>query len=417
MNYKDIKTNNKGFYYYKTDDFATIKIAHYFTYNLTKENYLKAVILSVYLFKANSIYKSEKEICDREKELYGTYLSDHNFYWGNKGMFSFELKMINPRIIEEDYFKEAMDFYKDIMLNVNFKNNRLKKDIFEQIKKDIINEVKDDYKDPKYLCDMNFYTKLLPNSTYHINKVSDLEEFIERVNNVTDKDIIDFYNELMNNYVLSRVFGNLLDEEIKYIENLFDFKQIDFDYDYFVKDKMVTKDIEIIDSNTSQSSIRFCYDIKNYSKDKYYLYDNICWIIGDYNGPLYRIFREKLGIIYSCYCDYCRGMFYIVLQIDKKNKDKAIDGMKELNEYLRDKKKVNKLLDYVKKFRNNLLITNSESFDSNVFKVNNYLFKNDKSEEEIVDLTNKLSVEDIINELDNFEYKCLYFYRGDKNEE
>ena len=417
MNYKNIKTNNKGLYYYKTDDFATIKIAHYFTYKLTKENYLKASILCIYLFKANSIYKSEKEICDREKELYGTYLSDHNFYWGNKGMFSFELKMINPRRIGEDYFEESLNFYRDILLNVNFNNSRLKKDVFEQIKKDIINEMKDNFKNPRYMCNMNFYTKLLPNSSYNSSRVIDLDEFIDRVNNVTDKDIIDFYNELMSNYVLTRVFGNLLDKEIKYIDNLFDFKQIDFDYDYFVKDKMNTKDIEIVDSNTSQSSIRFCYDIKDYSKDKYYLYDNICWIINDSNGPIQKIFRDSLGIIYSGYCGYVRGMFYVVLQIDKKNKDKAIKGMKEFNKYLHDKKKMDNMLTFIKELRKNLLITHEESLDANVSKFNNYIFNCDRTEEEVFELTNKLSVEDIISEFDNFEYKCLYFYRGDKNEE
>ena len=138
MNIKNIKSNNNGFYYYKTDEFATIDIRYYFNYENTKENYIKAKILSNYLLKTNKLYKTQKEITDRSKELYGLSVNIGNKEFGSKTFIYFELKMANPRIIEEDYFNDALEFYKNIMLKPNFKDNKLDMEVFNQIKKKII---------------------------------------------------------------------------------------------------------------------------------------------------------------------------------------------------------------------------------------------------------------------------------------
>ena len=37
MDIKNIKSNNNGFYYYKTDEFATIDIRYYFNYENIKD--------------------------------------------------------------------------------------------------------------------------------------------------------------------------------------------------------------------------------------------------------------------------------------------------------------------------------------------------------------------------------------------
>ena len=92
MNIKNIKSNNNGFYYYKTDEFATIDIRYYFNYENIKENYIKARILSNYLLKTNEIYKTQKQISDKTKELYGLSVNIGNKNFGSKTFIYFELK-------------------------------------------------------------------------------------------------------------------------------------------------------------------------------------------------------------------------------------------------------------------------------------------------------------------------------------
>ncbi|MBQ9024422.1 MAG: insulinase family protein [Bacilli bacterium] len=418
MNIKNIKSNNNGFYYYKTDEFATIDIRYYFNYENTKENYIKAKILSNYLLKTNKLYKTQKEITDRSKELYGLSVNIGNKEFGSKTFIYFELKMANPRIIEEDYFNDALEFYKNIMLKPNFKDNKLDMEVFNQIKKEIIDKENNNIKNSSKYNERLYYKNIIPNSIINQRIITDIKELEDIINKIEDIDIINFYNDIINNYITSFAFGNLLDEEIKIIENTFDFKQIDFDYKYDVKDEILTNDIEITSKETTQSYIYFTYEIKDYKKENSYIYDALNTLLNNNNGPIYTVYRTKLGISYSQYEQilYNNGVFFIEADIDKKNKQKAINGLKEIFDILNDKEEVERLLKYTKERRRQLLISYSESVKEIINELEKYILKYDLSEKEKLKLINNLSVDDIMSQINNLEYKCMYFYKGDKDE-
>ena len=410
--------NNKGFYYYKTNDFATMYIRHYFNYENTKENCIKSIILSKYLIKTNEVYKTAKEISDKSKELYGLNVLVRQRTFGSKTMLSFELKMVNPRVIEEDYFLDALNFYKCIMLKPNFKDGKLDNELFNLIKKEIINKKKNEFKDPSIMNERLFYKNVIPNSDINNHNIADEKEFDSIINNIKDIDIINFYNEIINNYISSFAVGNLLDEEIKLIENAFNFKQIDFDYKYDYKDEIVNNDIEIISKDTTQSNIYFVYDIKDYDFKKSYMYDALNTMLLYNSGPIFNVYRTNLGIMYAGYAGilYNNGLLFIKIDIDKKNQEKSINGLKDVFNILNDKKEVSKLLKYAKEKRKELLNSHSEDILSIVKEVENYTLKYDLFEKDKLKLINKLTIDDVINQINNLEYKCMYFYKGDKNE-
>lgn len=410
--------NNKGFYYYKTNDFATMYIRHYFNYENTKENCIKSMILSKYLIKTNEVYKTAKEISDKSKELYGLNVLVRQRTFGSKTMLSFELKMVNPRVIEEDYFLDALNFYKCIMLKPNFKDGKLDNELFNLIKNEIINKKKNEFKDPSIMNERLFYKNVIPNSDINNHNIADEKEFDSIINNIKDVDIINFYNEVINNYISSFAVGNLLDKEIKLIENAFDFKQIDFDYKYDYKDEIVNKDIEIISNDTTQSNIYFVYDIKDYDFKKSYMYDALNTMLLYNSGPIYNVYRTNLGIMYAGYAGilYNNGLLFIKIDIDKKNQEKSINGLKDVFNILHDKKEVSKLLKFAKEKRKELLNSHSEDILSIVKEVENYTLKYDLFEKDKLKLINKLTIDDVINQINNLEYKCMYFYKGDKNE-
>ena len=410
--------NNKGFYYYKTNDFATMYIRHYFNYENTKENCIKSMILSKYLIKTNEVYKTAKEISDKSKELYGLNVLVRQRTFGSKTMLSFELKMVNPRVIEEDYFLDALNFYKCIMLKPNFKDGKLDNELFNLIKNEIINKKKNEFKDPSIMNERLFYKNVIPNSDINNHNIADEKEFDSIINNIKDIDIINFYNEIINNYISSFAVGNLLDKEIKLIENTFNFKQIDFDYKYDYKDEIVNNDIEIISKDTTQSNIYFVYDIKDYDLKKSYMYDALNTMLLYNSGPIYNVYRTNLGIMYAGYAGilYNNGLLFIKIDIDKKNQEKSINGLKDVFNILHDKKEVSKLLKYAKEKRKELLNSHSEDILSIVKEVENYTLKYDLFEKDKLKLINKLTIDDVINQINNLEYKCMYFYKGDKDE-
>lgn len=418
MEIKNIKNNNKGLNYYKTDEFATIDIRQYFNYENNKENFIKSLLLRNYLLKTNNKYKTHKQIIDKSRELYGLKVIISNYNFGIKSIICFELKMVNPRIIEENYFNDALNFYKDIMLKPNFIDNKLDKKIFNQIKKELIDRERNNIKNPSILSERLYYKNVLPNSIINNQIITDINEFENIVNNINDNDIIDFYNKLMESYISSLAFGNLLDEEIKLIENSFNFSPINFDYKYDKKEKVSKEDIEVISKETSQSNIYFTYEIKNFKKENRYLYEVLMTMLNNSNGPIYNTYRTKLGIMYSGYAItlYKQGVIYIKVDIDKNNKDKAINGLKEIFDILNDKKELNKLLEFAKEKAKEISISNSENLTASINEIENYIFKLDFSTDKKLKLTNKLTMEDIIKQIENLEYKGTYFYKGDKDE-
>ena len=418
MNIKDIKCKNKTIYYYKTKDFATIDIRHYFYFESNKENYIKSLLLNCYLLRTNEKYKTQKEINDKTKELYGLKINITNYSPGIKSLNCFEFKMVNPRVIEEDYFLDAINFYKDIILKPNFKDNKLDKEVFSQIKKELIDKEKNNIKDPNILNERLYYKNTFPKSIINSRIITDIKELEEIINNIKDIDIINFYNEIMNNYVTSIAFGNLLNEEISLIENSFDFKPSKFDFKYDIKETINNKDTEIVSKDTTQSYIYFTYDIKNFKKENKYLYEVLMIMLNNSNGPIYNTYRTKMGIMYSGYSItlFNFGGMFILVNIDKASKDKAIQGLKEIFDILHDEKELNKLLKFAKERIKETFISNSENVDSVINELESYVLKNDLSTEEKLKLVNKLTIKDIINQIDNLEYKSMYFYKGDKNE-
>lgn len=417
MDIKKIKSLKNGFSYYQTDEFVTIVIKHQFNYELNKENYIKANILRNYMLKTNEVYKHEKDINDRGKELYSSVnITNKNI--GIKSFLNFELKMVNPRVIEEDYFLDALNYYKDIMLKPNFKDNKLDKTIFNQVKKEIIDREKNNIKNPNIINLRLYYKNIWPESNANEKEITNIKELEDIMSKIKEEDIIEFYSYIINNYVSSYAFGNLTDEEIKMIDNSFNFKQIDFDYKYDIKEKIIDKDIEIISKDTTQSNIYFTYEIKDYNKDNIYLYETLLHLTNSQNGPVFDVYRTKMGIIYQGTFNiyYNRGVITIRLDIDKENKDKAKKGLKDVFDILNNKEDVDKLLKYAKEKIKTLALSNSEDFEKNVIEIENYLLRYNLPISEKLDKINKLTVDDIIKQINNLEYKSTYFYKGDKDE-
>ena len=415
MDKKNIKGDN-GFYYYQTKDFVTISIRYFFSYENTFENRVKANFLCRYMLRTNKVYKSKKEINDRSKELYASNVAIQSKKWGTKYFICFELQMPDPKVIKENYFKDAIKFFKDLMLKPNFNGNKLDEMIFNEIKKEIIESHNDFLKSPDFIAEKLFLKNVFPESDMNNEFIIDKDVFKKVVDSIKDKDLISFYNDLIKNFITSFAFGNLLDEELNYIKNTFKFEKIEFDYKYDFKDKINSKDTEFVSKDTTQSYIYFVYDIKDYKKENSYIYDALNYMLNYQNGPIFNIFRTKLGIVYSASATilFNRGALYIKANIDKKNKDKALKGLEDVFKVLHDEEKVASLLDYAKEKTLESLIVSSENVITFINRMQTLALKYNYSLEETLEKINKLEVKDIINQIDNLEYKCTFFYKGDK---
>lgn len=416
MNTDLIKQDN-NFYSYQTDDFVSIFIKHIFNIENSPKNYCLAKILCSYMMRTNQIYKTEKEIQDKSKSLYRTMFFAHTEIKGTKLFIYLSLKMIDQKVINDDFFNEAINFFKDMITKPNFSKGKLDKQVLEEIKKDITNSVQRVEKNPDQFQSILFYRNMLPESDFNYKNPS-FEELKDMLDSIKDKDIIDFYHTTLDRHIATFSFGNLNDKENKIIKDSFKFKSCPFDYSYDHKENL-SDDYKVIKSNdTTQSYLYVAYDITDYKKENTYIYYALLPMLNPFKGLCHKILRDELGIVYQTYADFLsnRGIFMICAQIDKKNTDKALAGIDEIMKRILDKDFLEEMLTFTKEKYTQELDTSTELLNSNIVYLERYILKNEMLKKELVDKINTLTVDDIIRQINNLKKKYIFLYEGDKDE-
>ena len=417
MNLEDIKIKYPGFYYYQCNTYASIEINFKFNYESTKENYVKSMILCKYLSETNAKYKTLKKLNDKCRDLYSAnYFIDFT-NTANKHFIEFTFNMYDYKIIGENYFKDAINFFHTIMFKPNFKDNHLDTFIFEKIKQEIFDDEKEANCEPRIMQYRYFLKYAFPQSDKVLNKYEDINELTEILSKITEKDIIDFYNEIMNNFVRGYVFGNLNDNEIDYIAQKFKFETSNFDSNYLIHEKISSGEKTIKSKDTTQSYLYVVYDISNYSIKERYIYQAIVGILNSsLSGLIYNVLRDELSLVYSANSTFygLRGFMYIEANIDKKNKDKCLEGIEEIFKRLQDKEIIGKLLKFYQDKMNQNYYTKQEELKYYLNELNNFVYEISDSEEKNLSLINGLTTEDIIKYVKRLEKKFIFFYQGDK---
>ncbi len=417
MNTKDIKIIEPGFYYYQKEDFATIKLGFRFNFKPSKKNCLIADLLCDYMNRCNGKYHTLKEINDKCRDLYAADYAVRSKRTGQKHYIDFNYTMLDHKIIGDNFFKDAIDFFKEIMFNPLFKDNKLDSKTLAKIKQDMYDDEKEANLEPAEMQYRYFLKSIIPKSNIVKTNFLNLTELVKVLNEITDEDIINFYYELLKNYSRGWCFGNLSDEEINYISNTFKFKTSNLQKDYFHLDEIKEGYKEIKDKETTQSYLYMTYAIKDYKPEEVVLYDAILSMLNSsMTGLVLKVLRQELELVYSASADFftMRGIIYITAKIDKKNKEKCIEGINEIFRRLHDKKIITKLLKYHKEKCNEIYISNKDNISYYLGNFTSYVYENEMEEDEEIKIINSLKVSDILNAVNRMELKNTFFYRGDK---
>ena len=241
------------------------------------------------------------------------------------------------------------------------------------------------------------------------------------MDSITDKDIIDFYNEIINNHYKTLLFGKINKEQINKVLKTIKLKgtnnskiekreYIDLQSEYN----------EYISKEYTQSVLHITYNIKNVDKYTTRPYITVLnTFINGLEGLLYQTLRYKYGLVYNCggYMLFRKSNVIVFdASIDKKNKDKTIEAIKEVIEGYKDIKKVEERLDITKKkIKQNAYL--ADEFSYNIFdKVYNYLYNEGLSDKKYIEMINKITAKDIVEFFSSLDKENIFFYVGDKDE-
>ncbi|MBR2604008.1 MAG: insulinase family protein [Bacilli bacterium] len=421
MQIKDIKKINNNTYYYYDDSGVDFVINNTFVFDTSRINSLKAEILSDYLTTINKKYDSVKKVYNKKRELFSPVLSMFSMSYSNKSLFTINYRMIDPKIVKEDYFDDSLEFLHDMIFNPLFIDGKLDSDRVSIIKKDIydrfINTVKDFY----YEVNTKFDKTVLKGYSNNLLIYDTKEELKKELDSITDKDIIDFYNEIINNHYKTLLFGKINKEQINKVLKTIKLKgtnnskiekreYIDLQSEYN----------EYISKEYTQSVLHITYNIKNVDKYTTRPYITVLnTFINGLEGLLYQTLRYKYGLVYNCggYMLFRKSNVIVFdASIDKKNKDKTIEAIKEVIEGYKDIKKVEERLDITKKkIKQNAYL--ADEFSYNIFdKVYNYLYNEGLSDKKYIEMINKITAKDIVEFFSSLDKENIFFYVGDKDE-
>ena len=308
---------------------------YYFKVKITKKNYLVYHILTSFINNSNKIYKTKKEMRDKENSLYDLYVGCDSFIDGNVCYFSFNIDLVDENIIGNNYYKEAIKYIKDYIFNVNFKN----KLELDNIKNRMINNLYNIK--PEINANIKFIHNLLKDDLSEQIQICDLDELKIELNKIHLSDLEKAYNNVFKSYVTGYIMGNISNDNLN-ISNCFN-EAVKMNKNYYKKFHIEDNYTEMVDDKTNQSFLYVTYEINNFNKNKAALYRLMEQLLGGkINSLLMTILRKKYGLVYMARGNYVakRNIFFIKAYIDENNKDKTIEAIEEVFTLISDEKLV-----------------------------------------------------------------------------
>lgn len=413
MKNSDVKRLN-NLYYYKTNDFAYMTIKHYFTYEGNKRNYIICSLLCSYLKKCNAKIGDCQSIERTSRSLYSTSVHVGHRVDGNKFFFTTSLIMVDPKVIGEDYMDKSLYFYKDMITKPLF--NPFDDELLEHIKKVKINRKDMNLNDTDYLQMEMMKKRCILRDCKNEIIITDINEYKEIINSITKEDLIEFYYNLMNNFVTSYAFGNFTDEDIVKISSLFDYSKVNFDYNYRTNAKLIKNDIVMDDNRTTQSYLYTLYKINTIDKiDKTIIYYYLNYLCNS-SGLLHQILRDQMGIVYSTHAGIFTDDEVVFLQanIDKVNEKKALEGLKEVFNKMQTIKELKKSFEFNKEKMNEQYLRTMEDPKLLAEELSKVTLNNDMTRYELKQLIDNITFEEYCQPVKTLEHHCNFIYRGTK---
>ena len=413
---KNIEKIDKNTYFYKYDSVSYV-VCYSFRYETNRLNYMLATLLGRYLTEVSNKYTSKKEIMDKSMELYNAsvHISDYSC----KGYSTMDayLRIIDPKKVKEDYLDDAIDYFYELVCNPFIRDNKLDQETFNRLKNKMYNDYVNSSKDMHFEHYKEYCSTVLTDSILNFNIFKDMKELKELIDSITDKDIIDFYYKLINNNYKAILFGNMSNTDVKKITSKFNFNKSNYKLDYTDYINIKKEYNEYVNKNFSQSMLNITYNVDNKYNNRVYasILDIMC---NSTDGMLMIILRGKYGLVYhaSVCLDFRLKSFHIDADIDKKNKDKTIDAIKEFIDDMHDKKKVEEKLKFAKeKIKENIYLSEESSY-AEYNKVFDVVYEKEMTDRELLSKVNKVTVKDIIDFMDTLTNENIFFYIGDKDE-
>ena len=338
MDYNELNIKNGiKLHTIKTEKFKTNLIAVILTTKLEKENVTKNALIPAVLRRGTASLNTLEELNKKLEDMYGASLDCGLDKTGDNQVLKFYIESVNDEFLpqnDENMLKKSLEKIFELVFNPYLENNCFKKEYVEQEKENLkqIIEGKIDNK-ARYALD-RCIEEMYKNEPFGLYKYG----YVEDLNNIDEKNLYEYYLELINKCKIDIFVSGLLDNQIEeIIKNNQNINKLKERKPEFVmpetKFKIAEKENTVQESmDVNQGKLVIGLDLDFDNEDLRYdamIYNSI--LGGSANSKLFQNVREKASLAYTAGSSYYRfkNNIFINCGIEIENYDKALNIIKQ----------------------------------------------------------------------------------------
>lgn len=321
----------------KTEKFKTNLIAVMLTTKLDKENVTKNALIPAVLRRGTASLNTLEEINKKLEDMYGASLDCGLDKTGDNQVLKFYIESVNDEFLPQDnenMLKKSLESIFELVFNPYLENNYFKKEYVEQEKENLkqIIEGKIDNK-ARYALD-RCIEEMYKNEPFGLYKYG----YVEDLNNIDEKNLYEYYIELINKCKIDIFVSGILDDQVEeIIKNNKNINKLKERIPEFIMPEMKPKIAENENSlqesmEVTQGKLIIGLDLDIDKEDLRYdtmIYNSI--LGGSANSKLFQNVREKASLAYAASSSYYRfkNNIFINCGIEIGNYDKALEIIKQ----------------------------------------------------------------------------------------
>ena len=395
--------------------FKTNLISVYIQRKLDRNEVTKNALLPGILKSGCNKYKTLGQLTDREEELYGSYLHAGASKRGESQVLGFSILSVNEKYLDEKILGQCIEFLNEIINNplvidggFNEEYLNIEKEILKDSIMSIIND-KGNYA-MKRTNEIMF-----EGEPYSING----KGYIEDLDNIDRVSLYEHYKEVLKTSPIEIMIEGEFEETevVELIKEKFQFDRgniIDIPKEeYYIEVDKVKEVKETMDIAQGKLVMGYRCNVDYLDEEKYYsLLLGSRILGGGADSKLFINVREKESLCYTIYSTIqkSKSTMMVCSGIEAQNYEKTVNLVKEQVQKLKDGDITESEISNAKiAFINSLNSLNDEIGRISDFYFSQSISKNKSDLDQIKNMINKSTKEDIVEAVKNIELDTIYF--------
>ncbi|GAA0231825.1 EF-P 5-aminopentanol modification-associated protein YfmF [Metaclostridioides mangenotii] len=410
--------NNINLTLIKTSKFKTNLVSVYIQRELDREDVTKNALLPSVITSGSNKYPTLREISHKLDSLYGASLLSNAGKRSEKQILEFKILGINDKFIDEDIFKDMIEFLNEIINNPFIEDEGFKEEYLNLEKQNLRDKIKAAINDKKSYAQSKCVEAMCKDERYSIDE----NGYEDDIDSITAVDLYNHYKNILKTSPIDIVVEGNFDEDfvVESIKQNFKFERgeiIEIPRGEFSKKVDEVKIVEEkMDITQGKLVMGYRANVDYMDNDKYYsLVVGNSVFGGGAHSKLFNNVREKESLCYYVYSsvEKYKSIMFVSSGIEAQNYEKAVKIIKEQLEDLKN----GKITDQEISNSKSALINSAKSVTDNIGGMSEFSFaqsfaKTNSTVEDLIKSIEKVTVDDIVNAVKDIELDTVYFLRN-----